>query len=152
MHERQRAAEVEEAVRAAERVGDHRAGEDDRLARARRQRGGQRPRRLHHRVRAVRDDDAASRRASGTASTMQRAVGVGHVEAVDHHQRLGSTPRRRQRPSRSISGRCVSLKNSEPVSSLYSLSNVPPVTKIRIRLSDSYWFVALNRPFWAAAR
>jgi hypothetical protein len=26
----------------------------------------------------------------------------------------------------------VSLKNREPVSSLYSLSNVPPVTKIRI--------------------
>src|SRR3954454_17214570 len=32
-----------------------------------------------------------------------------------------------------MSGTCVSLKNSSPVSSLYSLSKVPPVTKIRMR-------------------
>src|SRR5205807_4202522 len=34
LHERQRAAEIEEAVRAAERVGDHRAREDDGFRRA----------------------------------------------------------------------------------------------------------------------
>src|ERR1039457_5779611 len=38
-----------------------------------------------------------------------------------------------QRPSRSISARCVFWKKSSPVSSLYSLSNVPPVTKIWMR-------------------
>src|SRR5438132_4562924 len=32
-----------------------------------------------------------------------------------------------------MSGMCVSWKNSSPVSSLYSLSKVPPVTKIRTR-------------------
>src|SRR5450759_1790065 len=36
------------------------------------------------------------------------------------------------RPSRNISWTCVSRKNSRPVSSSYSLSNVPPVTSIRI--------------------
>src|SRR5262245_7707107 len=34
----------------------------------------------------------------------------------------------RQRPSRSISGTCVSRKKRRPVSSSYCLSNVPPVT------------------------
>src|SRR5262249_9325262 len=43
----------------------------------------------------------------------------------------------RLRPRRSISGRCVSLKNNDPVSSLYSLSNVPPVTKMRIDIAAS---------------
>src|SRR5581483_11764587 len=40
----------------------------------------------------------------------------------------------RLRPSLSISARCVSLKASVPVSSLYCLSKVPPVTKIRITI------------------
>jgi hypothetical protein len=38
-------------------------------------------------------------------------------------------------PRWSISCRCVSLKKSFPSSSLYSLSNVPPVTNIRIAIS-----------------
>src|SRR5947199_78149 len=38
----------------------------------------------------------------------------------------------RLRPSRSISGRCVLPNASAPVSSLYCLSKVPPVTKMRI--------------------
>jgi len=39
---------------------------------------------------------------------------------------------RPDRPSRSISGTCVSLKKRFPASSSYSLSNVPPVTKMRM--------------------
>ena len=38
----------------------------------------------------------------------------------------------RDRPRRSISATCVSLKNSVPPISSYSLSNVPPVTSSRI--------------------
>src|SRR5664279_4963417 len=38
----------------------------------------------------------------------------------------------RQRPRRSMSPVCVLWKNSSPVSSLYSLSKVPPVTRMRM--------------------
>ena len=40
----------------------------------------------------------------------------------------------RDRPRRSISGTCVSWKNSRPVISSYCLSNVPPQTRIAIML------------------
>src|SRR3982751_1987098 len=42
---------------------------------------------------------------------------------------------RRARPRRSISCTCVSRKYSLPVTSSYSLSNVPPVTRILTRIS-----------------
>ena len=38
----------------------------------------------------------------------------------------------RDRPNRSISGTCVSLKNNRPVISSYGLSKVPPQTKMSI--------------------
>ena len=83
LRERQRAAEVEQPIRAAERVRNHRAGQDDRLAA---HTAGNRRRRLDHRVGAVRDDDARLL-ALGAVADDQLAIGVGHVEAVDHHQR-----------------------------------------------------------------
>src|ERR1035438_5508896 len=44
--------------------------------------------------------------------------------------RVSTARSRRQRPSLSMSAMCVCLKNNSPVSSLYCLSKVPPVTKI----------------------
>ena len=85
LHERQRAAEVEQAVRAAERVRDHRAGQDDGLAGGR-QRGRERRGGFHHRVGAVRDQDPRLGRPPALVDDA-RAVGGGHLEAVDHHQR-----------------------------------------------------------------
>src|SRR5262245_2878004 len=85
LHERQRAAEIEEAVGAAERVRNHRTGQDDRLAGGRRPRRGQRSGRLDHRVGAVRDQNSRLRRLPALIDD-DRAIGVGHFETVDHHQ------------------------------------------------------------------
>src|ERR1017187_6639701 len=51
--------------------------------------------------------------------------------------RVSMARSRRQRPSLSMSAMCVCLKNNSPVSSLYCLSKVPPVTKIWMRC----WFM-----------
>jgi hypothetical protein len=77
-------AEIEQSVRAAERVGHHRAREDDGLARDAVRHG---TRRFDHRVGTMRDDDAVLAAARAGIND-PRAIGVGHVEAVDHHQRL----------------------------------------------------------------
>ena len=83
---------------------------------------------LLHGVGAVRDHDAGVRRGAAALED-QAAVVVRHLQAVDHHQGLDiDLEQRAAEPS--ISGTCVSLKKSSPVSSLYSLSKVPPVTKI----------------------
>ena len=71
LRERQRAAQIEQAVGAAERVGHHRAGQDDRpVVEPGR---GKRPRGLDHRVRAVRDDDRSLGARRGTARRSARA-------------------------------------------------------------------------------
>src|ERR1700693_1071339 len=57
LDEGERAAEVEEAVRASEGIGDHRARHADRLVGGS---GGQQSRRFDHRVPAVRDPDLLS--------------------------------------------------------------------------------------------
>ena len=85
LHERQRAAEIEQTVRAAEGVGHHRAGQHDRLAGEPGR--GQRPRGLDHRVGAVGDDDAGFRRIAAAPDDVGAAALV-EVEAVDHHHGL----------------------------------------------------------------
>ena len=85
LRERQRAAEIEEPVGAAERVGHHRAGQHDRLVVEPGR--GERARGLDHRVGAVGDDDRPLR-ARAAALDDRRAAGVVHVEAVDHHHGL----------------------------------------------------------------
>ena len=57
-----------------------------------------------------------------------KAIGDEAIKLLQEYVRIDTSTR--LRPRRSISGRCVSLKASAPVSSLYSLSNVPPVTKM----------------------
>ena len=83
LHERERASEIEEAVGAAEGVGDHRAGEHDRFpGNGASHRGG----RLRHRVSAVGDDYAIL---VGLKAVLhdKGAIGVGHFETIDHHDR-----------------------------------------------------------------
>ena len=135
LHERQRAAQIEQTVRAAEGVGHHGAGQHDRLAR---EAGvGQRPRGLDHRVGAVRDDDAGLRRVAAATrrSSARPRSSRSRLSIIITVSIATST---RHRPRRSISWTCVSLKKSRPVSSSYSLSNVPPVTSIRIAIPSAY--------------
>src|SRR5947209_17581785 len=58
LHERERAAEIEQAVRTAERVRHHRAGEDDGFPGLARAGCRERLSGLDHRVGAVREEDA----------------------------------------------------------------------------------------------
>lgn len=81
LHERQRAAEIEQAVRAAERIRNHRAGEDDGFLF---NMFSQHLRRFHHRVGAVGDDNFIFRRFFAMLQN-ELPVGVGHLETVDHH-------------------------------------------------------------------
>src|SRR5262245_65164052 len=82
--ERERAPEIEETVGAAERIRHHRAGEDHSLVA---DDLSHRASSLHHRVGAVGDHDA-SLRTLRTAPRDACPVLVGHLETVDHHQRL----------------------------------------------------------------
>src|SRR5437588_1894183 len=83
LHEGERAAEIEKAVGAAERVGDHGAGKHDGFSR---DRARHRSSRLRHRVGAMRNHDAVLRRLE-TVLDDERAVSVRHFQAVDHHDR-----------------------------------------------------------------
>lgn len=82
LDEGERAAQVEETVRAPELIRNHGAGEHNRFAFDARSKhaGG-----FRHGIRAVRDDDA---RLGNSAALLddQVAVGIRHVEAVHHHE------------------------------------------------------------------
>ena len=87
--------------------------------------------RLDHRVGAVRDHDAdlrALRQRDDVARGRAR-----HLEAVHHHQRLD----RHVEAAPSAPQHLVDVRvcgSYWPVSSSYSLSNVPPVTRILIAI------------------
>src|ERR1022692_1564875 len=84
LHECQRRPQVKHAVRTAKRVGHHGPGEHDRLA-------GHGPAEdtggLLHSVGPVGDDDPVGAGGEATFED-QCTVRVGHLEAVDHHQRF----------------------------------------------------------------
>ena len=86
LDERQRAAEVEQPVRAPERIRHHRSGEHDGLAVE--PGTGQRPRGLDHRVGAVGDHHrglvAVARPGDDSLASL-----VVELEAVDHHHGFG---------------------------------------------------------------
>ena len=101
LRERQRAPQVEQAVGAAERIGHHRAGQDD---------GpvveagvGQRPRGVDHRVRAVRDDDGPFGALRGSAPRSRRRPSSS-MSRLSIIITVSTETSSRDRPSRSISG------------------------------------------------
>src|SRR5438477_1757661 len=81
LDERERATQIKEAVGAAKGVGNHRAGENDGFSRnrARNRRGG-----FGHGVGAMGNDDAILLRAEAILHD-ERAIGIGHLQAVEHH-------------------------------------------------------------------
>ena len=82
LHKCQSGAQVEQAVRTAEGVGDHGAGQNDGLAgNAFAEDGGG----LLHGVGAVGDDNTAGG-VAGAAVEQQLPVRIGHLQAVDHHE------------------------------------------------------------------
>ena len=107
LHKRERAAEIEEAVGAAKRVWNHRAGQDDGFAEtAPRNRGGG----SGHRVGAMGDDDPIL---LGLKAVLhdEGAIGFGHFEAVDHHD--GANGNLDSRTSQSEHFRDVSILKKE---------------------------------------
>ena len=73
-------------------------------------------------------------RASGAAAQRSRMASRSRpvICRLSIIRRVSTSTSRRHRPRRSMSRTWVSLKKSSPVSSLYSLSKVPPVTKMRM--------------------
>jgi hypothetical protein len=87
LHERERAAEIEEAIRAAEGIGHHRAGEHDRL---REPRLAQHACGVRHGVGAVGDHDPLL---GGAPAVLQdQRISVRHLQAVEHHSALDRQP------------------------------------------------------------
>jgi hypothetical protein len=84
LHERQGCPQVKDPVGTAKGIRDHGAGEDDRLSGDVRAQSG---RRLRHGVGTVGDDDPAFERGLAAGEDSSPA-GVGHLEAVDHHERF----------------------------------------------------------------
>ena len=84
LHEGQRGSQVEDPIGTAKCVRDHGAGEDDRLSGDVRAQSG---RRFRHGVGTVGDDDPAFDRGV-TAGDDGSPAGIGHLEAVDHHERF----------------------------------------------------------------
>jgi hypothetical protein len=84
------------------------------------------PRRLDHRVGAVGHDDAHLGTARAAVNN-PRAIGVGHIEAVDHHQRLDRRLDSRA-PEAQHLGQMGGAKRQPPVD-LTDLVEVPPVTR-----------------------
>ena len=82
-----------------------------------------------HGIGAVGDDDATFG-GGGAALQDQLAVGIGHLQAVDHHEGFDRDVEPAAAQPQHV-GEVRSLKNSSPVNSLYSLSKVPPVTRMR---------------------